>query len=284
MSYYTSKHPGLFIYMMLVSASVISFLYFETNPAVIGVLSILWGIFTVMRVLSLYEVSSHFNAFAKRHQVSKLTNRNASALAHDLTSRMSGTNHFRRGLLAMNCMHERTLGWFLLAVFYVGYQMHIFDSAAPKAFLVQEIATFLMVGAAFWAGQSYAYSNQASRSLLILFTALFGLSIFSMKGQLFINLKINENLLNNDTTLWLLTILTCYCVTSLIYAFFKNMRMGLNVLGGLMLLIFMCIIFLLHDPSVPNAALWISGWALFSVFWIRAYVPRQKTYTLYQCE
>ena len=89
MSYYSSKHPGLFIYMILVSITVIGFLFFDLGSFFIGILSVIWGIYTAMRALSLFEMSEHYEAYASMQDPSKNNNAQTSSLAYDLMNRMN---------------------------------------------------------------------------------------------------------------------------------------------------------------------------------------------------
>lgn len=281
MSYYLSKHPGLLTYMLLVSVSVITFLFFAPSPAMIGVLSVLWGMYTVMRVLSLYEVSEHFENFSSQKFTSKSNNHSLAKLPHDLKHRMSAPENMRRGAFALMCVHARTLIWLGLAFAYAAYQIHSLSPHLDALMIVKNISVFFIIGSAFWAGQSYAYSNRASRMLFTLFALLFALSLYKIQPTLVLP---ELSALSSNTTVLILTVLMAYTAAILTYALTRGLRNIPFIFVGLSLLCVLCVSYLSLAPNAENTALWIAGWSLFSIFWIRVYSMSQKQYLLYQCE
>ncbi len=281
MSYYLSKHPGLFTYMLLVSVSVVTFLFFSPSASMIGVLSVLWGMYTVMRVLSLYEVSEHFENFSSQKFISKSSNHVTSKLAHDLKHRMSAPENMKRGAFALMCVHARTLVWLGLAFAYAAYQIHTLSPNLDALTIVQNISVFFIIGSAFSAGQSYAYSNRASRLLFTLFALLFALSLYKVQPTLVIP---DLSIASHNITLIILAALMSYTAIILVYAVTRGLRNIPFVLVGLSLLCVLSVSYFSLAPNAENTALWIAGWSLFSIFWIRVYSMSQKQYLLYQCE
>ncbi len=288
MSYYSSKHPGLYLYMALVIISVLSFLLTDMNSTQIGILTILWGTFTALRTLTLYEISEHYESYANNGDVSKNHNSQSSALAYDLMHRMNSSRNMKSGMLALSCLNERTILWFALALFYMTYQLHIASPTLTKAALMENMSIFFMIGASFWAGQSYAYSAKISRKLLFMFSSLFILSLIMLKNNMdFGNLypALSETaLLDFGNPQIILAILTLYSIAILLFAFAQNNKSSVNILIGICLVSALSALYLVIEPSRSSAALWISGWGMFSIFWLRAYGAREKRYVLYQCE
>tara|TARA_R110001592_G_scaffold29350_10_gene106634 strand:+ start:2364 stop:3230 length:867 start_codon:yes stop_codon:yes gene_type:complete len=288
MSYYSSKHPGLFLYMALVTISVFSFLFIDMGSAHIGFLAILWGTYTALRTLTLYEMSEHYEAYAKNDVVSKNHNGQASALAYDLMHRMSAGRNMKRGMLALYCLHDRTILWFVLALFYTAFQLHISTPVVSKVALMETMCTLFMIGAAFWAGQSYAYSAKISRMLAGLFTALLCLSLVTLHSGLSLNALYpalsDTSLIDIGNPNTILVLLALYSTAILLFALVQKNRSTGNILVGIALVVLLTVCHIILEPSREATALWISGWGLFSIFWIRAYGTREKKYVLYQCE
>jgi len=278
-SYYNSKHPGLFIYITLVIVSVLSFLLLEINAPLVGILSISWGGFIFMRILSLYEVSEHFAPFTQKSH-SKITNKNSSALAHDLIRRMNGEAYMKRGIFAMHAIEGRTLLWFALAFAYVAYSFYLSQNLVSQTALIQKFSIFFIIGAGFWAGQTYSYSDHASRLLLVIFALLFGMSLHNVSTEF----DINALNISTSNALTVLAALMVYCFIGLFYSSVKGWSYILNALIGLLLLIIMGGAGLALEDNPQLTALWLSGWSLFSIFWIRSHCRTQKRYILYQCE
>ena len=288
MSYYSSKHPGLFIYMILVSITVIGFLFFDLGSFFIGILSVIWGIYTAMRALSLFEMSEHYEAYASMQDPSKNNNAQTSSLAYDLMNRMNRGRNMKRGMLALYCLHERTILWFMLALLYTAYHLHTASVVQNKAALMETMCTLFMIGAAFWAGQSYAHSKRVARALSALFGVLFVMSLFKLRTSL--NLSVLDNGLAQAGIIQfgqpeiLLLILMLYSIAILLFALVEQKNSPANIIVGLALVCVMAACHILLIPSTATTALWLSGWGLFSVFWVRSYGTQQKRYVLYQCE
>ena len=288
MSYYSSKHPGLYIYIALVIISVMSFLFIDMSSVHIGFLAILWGTYTALRTLTLYEISEHYAAYANNNEISKNHNGQASALAYDLMQRMNAGRNMKRGMLALYCLNTRTILWFALALLYTAYQLHVSTPFLTKNALMEVMCTFFMIGATFWAGQSYAYSSKISRILMALFTSLFCLSLYTLQSGLLFDdlypaLSANTFLdISNPQTL--LVILVLYSTSILLFALAQENKSTSNILVGICLVSLLAACHIVLEPSRETAALWMSGWGLFSVFWIRSYGTIEKRYVLYQCE
>ncbi len=287
-SYYTSKHPGLLLYITLVTISVLSFLFFEISAPQIGLLSILWGAFILMRTLSLYEVNEHFIPFSNAAGASKDTTPNHAALPHDLLRRMNGKENLKRGLYALTALHGRTILWFILAISYTAYNLYLAQNALPQSVIIQNLSLSFMIGAAFWAGQTYAYSNRASKLLLLTFGILFGLTLFKIST---INplhsdkILTLQNLYHQEHTAFLiLSALILYSAAILLYSLTRGLSYVPHAITGLILISLMVFYGLTSEPTPQTISLWISGWSLFSVFWIKSYCRTHKSYTLYQCE
>lgn len=264
------------------------FLFLESNTQQIGILSILWGGFVFMRTLSLYEVSERFAPFAKTSGASKNTNNKSSALPHDLMHRMSGQNHMSRGLFAMNATHERTSLWFVLGLAYVAYHLYLSHHAMSMGILAQNLSIFFMIGAAFWAGQTYAYSNKASTLLIVVCSFLFGLTLFTICSDttehIYNALTLSSLLSYGSNASPLLAALILYSAIILLYSCTYGLSYSINACIGLILISLLVICGVTFEQTSQNIALWISGWSLFSVFWIRSYSHTRKVYALYQCE
>lgn len=288
MSYYSSKHPGLFIYMILVSITVTSFLFFDLGSFYIGILSVIWGLYTAMRALSLYEMSEHYEAYASMQDVSKNHNGQTSSLAYDLMNRINRGQNMKRGMLALYCLHERTILWFMLALLYTAYHLHTASGIETKATLMETMCTMFMIGATFWAGQSYAHSKHVARALSGLFGVLFLMSLFKLRASLNIDALeggiAQSGLLQFGKPEMLLLILMLYSVAILLFALVEQKNSPANIFIGLALVSIMAACHILLIPSTATTALWLSGWGLFSVFWVRSYGTQQKRYVLYQCE
>lgn len=288
MSYYSSKHPGLYLYLALASISMLSFLYFDISSAHIGILAMLWGAFTALRTLSLYEVNEHYSKYASNSAVSKNHNGQTSALAHDLVHRMSRSMNMKGGLRSLCCLHERTILWFALALIYTAFQLHISAPVISKISLMETMCTLFMIGAAFWGGQSYAHSDKPAKLIMLTFGVALALSLFSLQIDTSVaavhQAILQASIFDISTPHALLVLLVIYSVATLSYALIQKNRALLNVFTGIALIIFLAFCHLTLEPSYKTISLWISGWGLFSVFWIRAYQPSNKRYILYQCE
>ena len=89
MSYYTSKNPGLYAYLMVLILSVFAFTLLPPSNIILGALAVLWGILCLMRVLTLFEVQEFFETQSGPYQASKQNNNQANGLAamqHDVNA------------------------------------------------------------------------------------------------------------------------------------------------------------------------------------------------------
>ncbi len=287
-SYYNSKHPGLYMYITLVSISALSFLFFEINTAHLGILSVLWGIFIFMRIISLYEAAEYFPPFTRVTAASKNTNYNSSALAYDLLRGMNNQSYIKRGKFALHAVSPRTLLWLVLALIYAGYNIYLSKNIMPSTTIMQNLSVFFMIGAGFWAGQTYAYSNYASKILFTVFTVIFVLALFKISGE--IRVKPLEaftgykfDILNSGINPALI-ILMAYCLGTLLYSFTKGGTCSIYSLIGMILVATLSILGTTLEQSPQVTSLWISGWSLLSIFWIKSNCFTKKQYILYQCE
>lgn len=283
MSYYSSKNPGLYLYLTLIIASTAFFLLCETTSSGIGILAMLWGGFTALRALSLYEIDAYYDNY--KHQstlISKAHNAQSSSLAHDLMQRMNSNVNMKQGLHALSCLHKRTLFWFVLALGYTALILHTNASFMNKTSLMEMICTLFMIGAAFWSAQSYAYNKTVATLLSTVFSITLCVSFFSLPittvhiSEVFHSTFSAQNLV--------LGFLILYSITIMLHAIGQKNKAELNIFGALILIALLTLCHLTMEPSSKATALWLSGWGLFSVFWARAYQPIKKHYILHQCD
>ena len=283
---YTSKHPGLITYLILVSTSVLTFLFLDVKALEIGILSILWSSFILARALSFFEAGAKPELFDGVKGPSK--NGKNSALPHDLTRRMNGKDQNKRSIFAMNALHERTILWLVLGIIYAAYTLSLSYEGYATSTLLQHTSVFFIIGAVFWAGQTYAYSNSASKLMLIVCCALFVLALFettnSFNIQWHYEIARNFTYYYDNSSLPLLAALITYTIAILAYSCIHGSEYRNNALMGMATLFVLVLYGLALKPEPNMAAFWISGLSLFSVFWIRSYCHIYKRYTVYQCE
>ncbi len=289
MSYYSSKHPGLYLYLALVTVTLITFLFWDISSTQIGLLSVLWGLFTAIRTLSLYEINAYYDTYTKQSTaISKEHNAQSSALAHDLMHRMTNGMNMKQGLHALYCMHERTILWFALALVYTAYTLHINAPDMSRNALMEVVCTLFMIGTTFWGGQSYAHDNKAYKLMLFVFTTALCISLYFLSTSLSFThlpeLTSGLSIAGGATPQLLLVLLALYSIVILGYSLLQRNKATLSALGGITLIALLGICHGALEPSQATTALWISGWGLFSVFWTRAYQPVSKRYVLYQCD
>ncbi len=289
MSYYSSKHPGLYLYLTLVTATISTFLFLDVGSMQIGILSVLWGLFTAVRALSLYEINAYYDTYSKQNTaISKEHNAQSSALAHDLTRRMTSNTNIRQGIRALYCMHERTILWFALALGYTAYTLHINAPVMSRNALMEVVCTLFMIGTIFWGGQSYAHNDKAHKLMLLVFTTAICISLYFLLPDMsfaYFPELISSFLITSETSPQIfLVLLALYSIVILIYALTQRDKASLSALGGITLITLLGVSYIVIEPSRATTALWISGWGLFSIFWIRAYQPVNKRYVLYQCD
>ncbi len=289
-SYYTSKHPGLLTYITVISLSVPAFLFAKETPASLGIISILWGIYILMRCLSLYEVSELFPAHIQKRP-SKNTNKDSSALAYDLVSRMDSNNHIKRGKYAMQSIQERTQLWLIIGLAYVAVSLYIEwkNTQILSINTISEISTSVfIIGSAFWAGQTYAYSQSASRILLGFLTILLAILLLYQPVPFtpheLTQIPLTPHMLSNDTAHIPLALLILYSTCIMLYACLKGTRQAAGAIASLCIIGVLCLYTLKIQDTPYIMALWLVGWSIVSIFWIRSFTQRQKSYMLYQCE
>ncbi len=285
-SYYKSKHPGLFIYISLVCISVSAFLFLDINAKYLGILSILWGSFILMRTLSLYEVEEHAEPLTSNIGSSKSGNKNSSALAHDLLKTMKNKTHLKRGIWAMSSLNIRTIIWFIIAITYLCYRIITQYNYISVNILTQDIAGFFIIGAAFWIAQTYAYSNQASKLMLTAFGLLLCITILKTNTNLNVNTEIlfeYSHIIKNWGSV-ILAILAIYSAAIFIYPIIKRSSNTLGSFIGLIIITLLTICSLNLEATLQNTPIWLLGWSIISIFWVRSYSQSRIKYTLYQCE
>ncbi|MFP4098635.1 MAG: hypothetical protein ACLFP8_06190 [Alphaproteobacteria bacterium] len=289
MSYQSSKHPGLYLYLTLVTATILSFLFLEISSTAIGILTILWGGFTALRALSLYEISSSQTYNAKRNTlISKEHNAQSSLLAYDLIQRMTTGANTTQGLRALYCLHERTLLWGTIAITYMAFSLHLNASNSGQTALMEMVCTMFMIGTAFWGGQSYAYNNKAAKLMGSFFAIFLCLSLFVFKVNIFpahlLSAFSQAIFYKSTTSNILLLILALYSTTILLHALMQQNKATPNAIAGICIIAIMSVSYLSIESTQATTALWLSGWGLFSIFWSRAHQPVRKRYILYQSD
>ena len=286
MSYYSSKHPGLYLYLILTALTLAAFILLNAGTMLIGALSILWGVFTALRALSLYEISAYYDTYTRQsRRISKEHNGQSSALAHDLMRRMSGSINMKQGLRALYCLHERTILWFAFALIYTAFTLHMSAPLMDRTALMEMVCTLFMIGAIFWGGQSYAYNREDARLIALVFAGALCTSLYALPADLStarLTQSLSELSISAETPGTPLILLALYSIAILIYALLRQNKTILSVIGGIGLIALLAFCHLSTEPSHATTALWISGWGLFSVFWTRAWLPVQKRYILHQ--
>ncbi len=273
--------------MTLMTCSVIGLLISPQNIAFIGLLSIFWGGFTFMRILSLYEVSEHIPNTQNTSSISKRTNHLTAALPYDLTARMNSSRYFKRGENALNSLDPRNITWLVIASIYVIYSLHLHSSGLPLTQTIQDLSIFFIIGAAFWNGQSYAYGANSANVLLVLLIALLAISAYTagVHHMNFSETVIQNNILHlsQNFSLLALSFLGIYCIVTSLYAGLSYIRNLPIALISSALMLCMAAIYIASPLSTPTA-LWISFWGLFSLLWIKCFTHKRKRYVLYQCQ
>ena len=284
-SYYKSSYPGLFVYLFLVTVSVLSFLFFEIKASHVGILSIVWGVFILIRIVSLYEI----NKFFVRYIQSEDRVEASAILPNNLIRHKDNRKRLKEGNLAICAMHERTVLWLILGLAYAGYHFYLLHNTISQSVLIKDLAVFFIVGAVFWMGQTYAQSSHASKFLFFVFSLCFGFTLFRIDGVVADNVPKTLMLLSlsslRESALPILSILMIYSAITLFHSFRQSVWHNINIILGLGLIcsvVTYSVFFTLSAQDVT--ALWVSGLSLFSVFWINAYHIRHRRYILYQCE
>lgn len=287
MSYYTSKNPGLLLYMTLITLSVLGLLIAPQNIVLTGVLSIFWGLFTLTRILSLYEVNEHIPATQNAHGISKRTNHLTSALPYDLTARMNKSKHQKRGEHALKSLDLRSVTWLLIASIYALYNLHLHSAGLPAIQIIQSMSLFFIIGAVFWNGQSYAYNKQTNGNLLLLLSLLLGISAYSANIH---HIDLSKSIIQNNIlslsqnlSIFILFFLAIYCIITALYAGLSSLKKLPIAVISSALICCMALIYI-AAPLSNTTALWISFWGLFSLLWVQCFTHSKKRYVLYQCQ
>lgn len=283
MSYYNTRHPGLTIYCILTCVSVIFLTYAPTQNWSLGFLGMAWGGFIFFRALSLLEVADYPEPLEGLNLSSKGSTQTLPTLATDLLSRMDGNRNMVRGLFALHSVHTRTILWFciaLVAFFYEIYTTLHFDPAETKFLTLAQNATlYFIIGATFWAGQTYAYSNNVSRFLSIFFLILLGVAFLPHVGL--IDLSNFWHIPQGDNSSYILPILFGYSFLALLPAYAKGRRYAMNSIVGSIILLFIILCAVTLPQDTQSYALWIAAWGLFSIFWVRSERSTRKIYRLH---
>lgn len=233
----------------------------------------------MMRVLSLFEVQEYFENYNKAEQASKLNSNQATGLAYDLAKRMSGKNYFKRGLAAMECIEARTLLWFAMAGLYALSSCYF-----GKENNIESIAYLFMIAAAFWLGQSYAYSNTSTYTITAACFALLAYGIITLNPTISPNLyDIAAQQVISNPALIMLIALIAYSAGVIVHSLVENPRQSILAISGLLILSCISALYSTLEVTPKNMAIWLPAWSLFSLIWIRAYKAPQKRYTLYPC-
>lgn len=279
MSYYNSKNPGLYAYVTLLCMSALALILMPQSNIVLGALSVLWGMICMMRTLSLFEVHEYFENRKAPDNASKQNNNQATGLAYDLAKRMNGNNYFKRGLAALECIDPRTLLWFAMAGLYTVSSFY-FNHGNN----IETIAYLFMIGAAFWLGQSYAYSNAATYIIAVVCTALLTYAFITLNPTISVNIiaVASQEIITNPALIMLIALMA-YSAGVLMHALIENPRQSALTLTGIAILLTLSALYFSLDSNPKNIALWLPAWSLFSLIWIRAYKAPKKRYTLYPC-
>ena len=194
----------------------------------------------------------------------------------------------QKGHRALYCLDERTILWFVLGLVYMTYHLHVSSFFISEKALMEIMCVFFMIGATFWAGQSYGYNAYVSKLLTTFFGIFVAISLYTLNAhEVLLHAYQNYNFLPSislDVSLGILATLLLYCILALLYALTEGTKTLASVVPGLLVLSLLSVCYLTLEPSSKNYALWISGWGLFSVFWIRSYKAESKKYVLYQCQ
>lgn len=283
-SYYNSKYPGIIAYLSLVTLSILYFSFAPLQNWSLGLLAMAWGFYTFMRALSLFEVSENPAPLKPTRAGLPATLTLPSSLPHDLMTRMNGRENLQRANMALSALSVRSLGWIALALVYCLCEIYISLhglSANPLALpLEQKIAVFFIIGASFWAGQTYA-SNAFIAPIMLLGFA-FVLALYVITGKLaLIVMPITEITITALNPALLLALpLFAYSLFMLIPPLFKGKDFALNAAAGIAVLCVMIFMLILLPKSMATIALLIAGWSLFSLYWVRSTHMLRKTYRL----
>lgn len=281
-SYYTSKNPGLSIYIALVAISVAYFLFAPLEGWSLGILCMGWGGYTFMRALSLLEVTTHNAPLRTANLPSRTDMMRPSSLPADLIKRINGKENLGRAQLAFLALSPRSLIWLMLAVLYALGDLYfsLHSQSFDPATYIRNISILFILGAAFWSGQTYATHIALGYVMFGVFVS--ALMIVAFNGAFDgVTLERFSNIMPVvDQKTLIAAPLFLYCAALLLPSLLKDKEHCVNALAGIFLLCFIGFVALtLPAPNVKYALL-VCGWGLFSMFWIRAASTVKKTYRL----
>lgn len=284
MSYYTSSNPGFFAYIALTTASILGLLIHPQSTLFIGILSICWGIFVLIKILSLYEVSEIIPQ-NRRQEISKNNNHLTSSLAYDLTARMHNSAHLKHGKKALQLLDIRNLIWLSIAGAYALYTLR--HGHENNTETIKNLSVFFIIGATFWNGQSYAYNKSTQTLLLALFTGLATFCLFyttpyfniPAAQEIFSNIKS----LKQDTPTLILATLCLFCIIAPVYNSITSRAKYTYTMIAILIITVMALLYIV--PTIQQSiSLWISLWGLLSLFWFTQSGKTKQRFVLYQCQ
>lgn len=281
-SYYTSKNPGLSVYIALIAISAAYFLLAPLEGWSLGILCMGWGVYTFMRALSLLEVTTHNAPLLTANLPSRTDIALPSSLPVDLIKRINGKENLSQAQHAFLALAPRSLIWLALAALYALGDLYfsLHSNTFELAAYIRNLSILFILGAAFWSGQTYAthitlgyvmFSVFVSTLMIVVFNGAFdGVTI-----EKFANLM---PLVDQKTLI--AAPLFLYCAALLLPSLLKDKEHSVNALAGIFLLGFIGFVALALPTLNVKYALLVCGWGLFSMFWIRAASTLKKTYRL----
>lgn len=287
MSYYNTRHPGLIAYCILVCVSVLFIGYAPLQSWIIGFLGMTWGAYIFFRSLSLLEVADYPEPLEGLNLSSKGSSQSLPTLPTDLLSRMDGNRNMIRGLFALNSVQTRTLVWFCIA-FLIFLQevyktLHFEPTETKFITLAQNATLYFIIGATFWAGQTYAYSNNVSKFLGGFFLSLLIVAALpSLENIRHMDLLSSAGwpVISNNSS-YLFIALFGYSFLALLPAYTKGQPYIINSAIGSIVLLFITLCSQTLPQGASSFALWIAAWGLFSIFWVRSTRSTRKIYRLH---
>lgn len=287
-SYYGSKYPGLLYYISLVASSTLYFTFAPLQNWSLGLLVMLWSVYVFMRALSMLEATNYQAPLKTSGRASNNTMLLPSSLPTDLMKRMNGRDNLKRADNAMNlALGGHTTFWLGLAALYGACEiylgLHNISPSTSTLGLQQKIAILFMIGAAFWAGQSYTENATITKIMVALFTILLLTSTtFAFHGHIASLLTTVQNPEQIKIGLPVLIgmPLFFYSLTMILPAFVKGKAYALPALAALALLSLMALAALSLPHETPRVAFWIAAWSLFSILCARSIRQRRKVYRL----
>lgn len=279
-SYYHSKNPGIFIYLALIIISTLYFCFIPLQSWSLGFLAMGWSVYTFMRTLSLFEVTINPAPLAGLQNSSRTTLLLPATLPNDLMKRMNGKDHLSRANYSLQALSARSSAWLALAAIYAICELYLalhgisYQNAIP---LEQKTAILFIIGASFWAGQTYAGSDFLIHILFWLFAAIITLCITT--GQIDFSLTFPD--LDILSTSHMIALpLFAYSLVMLFPSLFRSKTYAFNGIAGIAVLLFMGYSIIMLPTNSAQIAILVTGWSLFSLYWIRSSQILRKNYTL----